>query len=173
MEKRTGEAGSSKCHRLARLTKSFRGPGWTQETEIQAETRVIRPGGGRWWLVCGCNGHAPKCSGTQEKGWGQLQVLGLCRSDAAIHQRLGGCEEVGSGWWGLWSGLSRAPAQGCWVSGQKEEEVVAIWRLRKEGQAVGNGRLPAPPRPRACGISSSWGHSQEAGADQDLNSGWE
>lgn len=115
MEKCTGEAGNSKCHRLARLAKSFRGPGWTQETSIQTETQVIRPGGGWWWLDCGCNGHAPKCSGTQEKGWGQLQVLGLCRSDGAIHQWLGGWEEVGSGWWGLWSGLSRAPAQGCWI----------------------------------------------------------
>lgn len=53
---------------------------------------------------------------------------------------------VGLGWWGLWSGLSRAPAQGCWVSGQEEEEVVAIWRLCKEGQATGSGspHSPAP-----------------------------
>ena len=93
------------------------------------------------------HGHAPKCSGTQEEGQGQLQVLGLCRSDGATHQRLGGWEVVGSGWWGLWSGLSRAPAQGCWVSGQEEEEVVAIWRLCKEGQATGSGS-PHSPTPR-------------------------
>lgn len=37
------------CHRLARLTKSCRGPGWTQETN-QAETQVIRPRGGWRWL---------------------------------------------------------------------------------------------------------------------------